>query len=122
MPRALYVVLALVLFQRGEGTPFAGAGVGGGDGHLCNASLRIFPRTIDYETEYSTCRSVPYAVIEHSGTHYVYRLKSSDKRCMSRIVVVNKGVDRGGWEVTGYSSEATWRRKDSTDGVFCLLY
>ncbi len=123
MVTKLGLMFALLLFPQTDKTPFVGKGVGGGDGHLCNASLRIYPHAIDYQTEYNDCRKVPYGTIEQaSGVHYVFRLKTSDKHCTSRIVVVDKGVDRGGWEITGYSSEANWRRKDSTDGVFCLLY
>ena len=104
-------------------SPFIGKGVEGGDGRSCNADLRVYPKMLDYDTTYRDCKHTPYSTLEKvEGRHYVLRLKPRSSACKVQVIIIDKSPDMEGWDVTSYSTEAAWRKRDGLNAVECILY
>jgi hypothetical protein len=100
-----------------------------GSGRACYGKLIIKPETISWTTPFSSCKNVPYEILDQtsrgSERRIVYSLKERDKGCLWSIVVLrhrdspNADLD---WDLTSYLTMADYESTNAANSMSCYLY
>ena len=120
------VCLPVNLIADGDG---AFTGTFEGSGRACYGKLVIRPKTISWNTTFSSCKDTPYEILEQSGQgperRIVYLLKKRNKGCLFAVISLHHrdSPDRDlDWEATGYVSLDDFKADNVANSTSCYLY
>ncbi len=97
--------------------PFTGAF--SGTGRACSGGLFVRTRTIEWNSSFSICKPARYEVLDREGLasdqgRIAFRLKARSRRCLYEVVEAQQ-VSRYGWDIRGYQSLESYRKRDLPD-------
>lgn len=93
-------------------------GVFQGTGRACSGSLHIGKKSIKWTSAFSTCNSSAYSVLETSrppeSEKTAFFLKKTGSKCRYKVIEVEH-ADGYNWNITGYQSEESFRKRNLRD-------
>jgi hypothetical protein len=100
-----------------------------GSGRACYGKLAIRSEAVSWTTPFSSCRNMPYEILEQtsrgSERRIVYSLQERDKSCLWGIIVLrhrdSSKADLG-WDVTAYVTLADYESTNEANSMSCYLY
>jgi hypothetical protein len=100
-----------------------------GSGRACYGKLVVKPKTISWNTPFSSCKNAPYEILEQTtqGTErrVIYLLKKRNKGCLFSVISLHhrdspkRDLD---WEATGYLSLDDFKADNVANAMSCYLY
>jgi hypothetical protein len=100
-----------------------------GSGRACYGKLVTKPKTISWNTPFSSCKDLPYDVIQNdtkgSERRNVYLLKKRNKGCLFGVISLRhrESAERDlNWEATGYLSLEDSKADNAANSTSCYLY
>jgi hypothetical protein len=134
IPQVLvYGLIALPLVALFPLQAFAGGngvftGTFEGSGRACYGKLVIRPEAISWNTPFSSCRDLPYEIIDQkirgSDRRITYLLKKRNKECLFSVISLHQGDSPEpdlGWEATGYLSVDDFKADSTANSTSCPL-
>jgi hypothetical protein len=93
-------------------TPFTGKF--SGTGRACSGGLFVRTRTIEWNSSFSVCKSARYEVLEkelvRDHGRVAFRFKTRSRQCLYEVVEAEQ-VSTYGWDVRGYQSLESYRKR-----------
>ncbi|MET3498242.1 hypothetical protein [Variovorax boronicumulans] len=93
-------------------TPFTGKF--SGTGRACSGGLFVRTQTIEWNSSFSVCRPARYDVLEKDlrkdHGRIVFRFKTRSRQCLYEVIEAEQ-VGTYGWDVRGYQSLASYRKR-----------
>lgn len=96
--------------------PFTGSFKG--TGRACNGGVYVRPKTIEWISSWSICKSGGYEVLEKKlegdGQRIVFHIKARSKQCRYEVLALEQvhGTD---WTADGYQSLEAYQKRELPD-------
>ena len=85
-----------------------------GTGRACSGGLFVKTRTIEWNSSFSVCKPARYEVLEKESVkdhdRIAFRFKTRSRQCLYEVVEAEQ-VSTYGWDVRGYQSLESYRKR-----------